>query len=120
MNDDATSTYFTAKPAKVDQVPGEDAVNKDIKALKLTGVKATTNTTALVVEYIKTAATYKSEAHTFADDAELTAWMTANYTLYTDENCTTIATTANNTEVTYYKKVVDNPGVYAYKVIKVQ
>ena len=120
LNDDATSTYFTAKPAKVDQVPGEDAVNKDIKALKLTGVKATTNTTALVVEYIKTAATYKSEAHTFADATELTAWMAANYTLYTDANCTTPATTANNTEVTYYRKAIGNPGVYAYKVIRVQ
>ena len=39
INSDA-STYFTAAPAKVTTVPGEDGVNKDINALKLTGVKA--------------------------------------------------------------------------------
>lgn len=41
INDDA-STNFTAVPAVVDAVPGEDGVNKTIKALKLTGVKAGT------------------------------------------------------------------------------
>ena len=36
------STYFTALPAKVTTVPGEDGVDKTIDALKLTGVKAGT------------------------------------------------------------------------------
>lgn len=34
------SENFTAAPSVVDAVPGEDGVNKTIKALKLTGVKA--------------------------------------------------------------------------------
>ena len=41
INSDA-SANFTAAPAKVTTVPGEDGVNKDINALKLTGVKAGT------------------------------------------------------------------------------
>ena len=45
----------------------------------------------------------ESEAHTFADDEALTTWMAANYKLYTNAEGTTEATTANNTEVTYYK-----------------
>ena len=36
------STYFTALPAKVTTVPGEDGVDKTINAVKLTGVKAGT------------------------------------------------------------------------------
>jgi hypothetical protein len=51
-------------------------------------------------EYIIT-----SEAHTFADATALTTWMDSNYTLYTDDKCTTPASTASGTEVTYYKRV---------------
>lgn len=41
---DTDETYFTGnvKPAVVNEVPGEDGVNKTIKAVKLTGVKAGT------------------------------------------------------------------------------
>ena len=45
-----------------------------------------------------------SEAHTFADAAALAAWVAEHYPLYTDEAGTTEATTADNTEVTYYKR----------------
>ena len=45
-----------------------------------------------------------SEVHTFADDAALTSWMTANYKLYTDADGVTEATTASGSEVTYYKR----------------
>ena len=92
-------------------------------ALKLTGVKATTETTALVLEYVKTANTYNttSEAHTFADTDALTTWMSSNYQLYTDADGTSPATTASGTEVTYYKRTsLKTKGTYAYKVIRVQ
>ena len=48
----ATTPYFTAAPAKVPTVPGEDGVNKTIDALKLTGVKAGT----YAIEYEASAA----------------------------------------------------------------
>ena len=51
INSDA-STNFTAVPAVVDTVPGEDGVNKTIDALKLTGVKAGT----YAIEYTASAA----------------------------------------------------------------
>lgn len=51
INSDA-STNFTAVPAIVDAVPGEDGVNKTIDALKLTGVKAGT----YAIEYEASAA----------------------------------------------------------------
>ena len=46
-----------------------------------------------------------SENHKFADATELTDWMTAHYDLYTDADGVNKAETANNTEVTYYKRV---------------
>ena len=57
---DTDETYFTGneKPAVVDAVPGENGVNKTIKAVKLTGVKAGT----YAIEYEASAAwtgTYK-------------------------------------------------------------
>lgn len=90
-------------------------------ALKLTGVKATTATTALVVEYIKTPATYKAQEVKFADDAAFTAAKTA-MNLYTDSGLSSALSgeaTFVSAETSYYKKVVDSPGVYAYKVINV-
>lgn len=111
INDDA-STNFTAKPAKVTTVPGEDGVNITIDALKLTGVKATTATTAIVIEYIKTPATYHTTAATY-DSAPA-------FTLYSDPDGTTPVAWADNA-TNYYKRIsVKNVGVYAYKVIRVQ
>ena len=53
LNTDAT-IHFTALPQVVTSVPAEDGTAKTVTAaLKLTGVKATTPTTALVIEYIK-------------------------------------------------------------------
>lgn len=89
-------------------------------ALKLTGVKATSATTALVVEYVKTPATYKGEEVIIADATAFTAAKTA-LNLYTDAACNTpVGDAAFSAEAHYYKKVVDSPGVYAYKVINVQ
>lgn len=88
-------------------------------ALKLTGAVATTATTALVVEYIKTPATYKGQEVTIADATAFAAAKAA-INLYTDAACTTAVGDATfDASAHYYKKVVDSPGVYAYKVIKV-
>jgi hypothetical protein len=94
--------------------------------LKLTGVKSTAETApadkAIVVEYVKTAATYytSSETHTFADASALSTWEASNYKLYDNADGTTAAT-ATNAEKTYYKRTaVKTVGSYAYKVIRVQ
>ena len=52
INSDASS-YFTAVPSVVTEVPREDGNSNtvDIDAVKLTGVKATTATTAIAIEY---------------------------------------------------------------------
>lgn len=81
------------------------------KALKLTGAVATTATTALVVEYVKTAATYITEGATYDS--------TPAFKLYSDPDGTTEVTWANNS-TTYYKRTsVKTKGAYAYKVIRV-
>lgn len=81
------------------------------KALKLTGAVATTSTTALVVEYVKTAATYNTEGGTY-DSAPA-------FKLYSDADGKTEVTWANNS-TTYYKRTsVKTRGAYAYKVIRV-
>lgn len=88
-------------------------------ALKLTGAAATTANTALVVEYVKTARTHKYVAVPIADADEF-ATVKEKINLYTDNTGTEYdGSSAFNNAITYYKKVVDNPGVYAYKVIKV-
>jgi len=126
-NSDGT-TSFTAAPVKVTTVPGEDGKTKTINALKLTGAKATTTTTALVVEYIKTAATYhtSSSAYTFGDEAAFNTEISTNGKLYTDAGTTTELTwSVYNTDessrtASYYRRTaVDNVGKYAYKVIHV-
>ena len=90
------------------------------KALKLTGVKATTSTTALVVEYVKTAATYNTETVAIADQAALTAYL-ATGKLYTDEDGKVEASATYDGGLTYYKRTsVKTKGAYAYKVIRVQ
>lgn len=126
-NSDGT-TSFTAAPVKVTTVPGEDGKTKAINALKLTGAKATTATTALVVEYIKTAATYhtSSSAYTFADEAAFNTEISTNGKLYTDAGTTTELTwSVYNTDessktASYYRRTaVKTVGSYAYKVIHV-
>ena len=118
LNEDGSSC-FSAAPTKVDAVPGEDGIDESIKALKLTGVKATTTTTALVVEYIKTAATYYTETVSIADQTELTAYL-ATGKLYTNNTGTTEASATFDGSATYYRRTaVKSVGKYAYKVIKV-
>ena len=116
--------YYTDKGCTT-AAPSEYAdgtyFKKWTSALKLTGVAATTATTALVVEYVKTARTYKNVAVTFATSEAFTTAKTA-LNLYTDSSCETAVTnetTWTSAETNYYKKVVDSPGVYAYKVINV-
>ncbi|MBQ7716961.1 MAG: hypothetical protein IJT55_05590 [Prevotella sp.] len=88
-------------------------------ALKLTGVKVTSATTALVVEYVKTPRTYKGQEVTIADATAFTAAKAA-FNLYTDAACTSaVGDSEYSSSAHYYKKVVDSPGVYAYKVINV-
>ena len=117
-NADAT-TSFTAAPAKVTTVPAEDGTTKTINALKLTGAAATTATTALVVEYIKTPATYNTETVAITDQAELTAAL-ATSKLYTNSAGTTEASATYDGEATYFRRTsVNTVGVYAYKVIRV-
>ena len=114
------SSCFSAAPTKVDAVPGEDGIDESIKALKLTGVKATTTTTALVVEYIKTAATYYTETVSIADQTELTTYL-ATGKLYTNDTGTTEASETFDGSATYYRRTaVKSVGKYAYKVIRVQ
>lgn len=50
------STYFTAVPSEVTTVPSEDGNTVTIDAVKLTGVKTTTTTTAIAIEYEATSA----------------------------------------------------------------
>lgn len=97
-NDDGT-TSFTAAPANVTTVPGEDGVNKTINALKLTGVKEGT----YAVEYINGKA-YTPENGTVVSDG----------TWFTNVQCTTSATGTANGSTIFYKR--ENK---TYKVIKV-
>lgn len=105
------STCFTAAPAPVNTVPGEDGVNKTIDALKLTGVKATTTTTALAIEYIK-AATYEAATGTYVTGTKY----------YTDNTgATEVDTTSFEQGVTDVSSyfVLSTPAVKVYKIIKV-
>ena len=117
-NTDGT-TSFTATPDKVTTVPAEDGTTKTINALKLTGAAATTATTALVVEYIKTPATYNTETVAIADQDALDAAL-ATGKLYTNSAGTTEASATYDGEATYFRRTsVNTVGVYAYKVIRV-
>lgn len=121
VNENANaSSKFTAVPAEVTTVPGEDGVDiTGTHALKLTGAAATTGTTAYAIEYIKTAATYHTEAVEIADQAALTAYL-ATGKLYTNTTGTTEASGTFDGGATYYRRTaVDNVGTYAYKVIRV-
>lgn len=95
-------------------------------ALKLTGVKAQTVTggadKAIVVEYVKTAATYNttSAAYTFADAAAMASEVSSGGPLYSNADGTTLATWEDASSHTYYRRTsLKTAGVYTYKVIKV-
>lgn len=113
INEDA-STNFTAAPDEVATVPGEDGVDITIDALKLTGVKAGT----YAIEYVKTARVYTYTAVTSGTP------LIAGNTYYTAADDATTAFTANGSEntssTTYYTRAITTPGVYVYKIIKVQ
>ena len=102
---------------KVTTVPAEDGSTTTINAVKMTGLTAGT----YAVEYVKTARTYKYVAVPIADATAFTAAKAA-LNLYTDDTGTTAVADGDtfDANATYYKKVVDNTGVYAYKVIVVQ
>lgn len=124
-SDWTTSNYYTDKGCTT-AAPTTFAAGTYFKkwtsALKLTGVAATTETTALVVEYVKTPRAYANVAVTFATEAEFNAAKAA-VNLYTDASCQTAVTnetTWTSAETNYYKQVVTDPGVYTYKVINVQ
>lgn len=117
-NSDAT-TSFTAAPDEVTTVPGEDGVDiTDTHALKLTGAKATTATTAYAIEYIKTPATYNTEVVAIDSQDALEAYTGK---LYTNATGTVEAGDTYDSGATYYKRTaVKSVGEYAYKVIRVQ
>lgn len=94
-----------------------DASNNVVASF--TGAAITTPSSApqyYAIEYIKTPATYGNDGgKTYAD---ATAFAAAG-TLYTDEACTTEATSWTD-GTTYYKKThVTAVGTYAYKIVKV-
>lgn len=125
------SSKFTAVPAEVTTVPGEDGIDiTGTHALKLTGAAATTGTTAYAIEYIKTAATYNNNGgsvFTLATEEAFNTEVSTNGKIYTNTDCTTeltwsvYSTDASSRAATYYRRTtVKNVGVYAYKVIRVQ
>lgn len=125
---DANVYYSDA--ACVTKVTGEYAdgtyYKKDF-VLKLTGVNETTETTAYVIEYVKTANTYNTSSSTyiFPDETEFNNEVSTNGMLYTDANGTNVATWSyyndSHTSDTYYRRTsLKTKGTYAYKVIRVQ
>ena len=102
---------------KVTSVPTENGSTTAINAVKMTGLAAGT----YAVEYVKTARTYKFVEVPIADATEFTAAKAA-LNLYEDNTGTTAVGDSDTYSDAkhYYKKVVDNVGVYAYKVIVVQ
>lgn len=117
----ATSPYFTSEPVEVTTVPGEDGIDiTGTHALKLTGVVATTATTAYAIEYIRDEAFTNDggKVYSFADEA---AFIAAG-TLYKDAACTQVAYSTDYAAApgaTYYKKIINKPGTKVYKVIRV-
>ena len=131
VNENANASgKFTAVPAEVTAVPGEDGVDiTGTHALKLTGAAATTETTAYAIEYIKTPATYHNNGgstFTLADESAFNTEVSTNGKIYTNTACTTeltwaaYDTDAASRTATYYRRTaVNSVGVYAYKVIRV-
>lgn len=117
---DVTCTAYAGTKSLETDVPGEDGNTITLtsgKAIKLPALAAGT----YAVEYVKTARTYKSQAVTYATEAEYEAAL-LKVNLYTNTERSTAATTGTygGADTKYYKAVVDDKGVYAYKVIVVQ
>ncbi len=104
--------------SNVTTVPGEDGKDITIKAIKLDKSKLESGK-YYAIEYVKTAATYKFvEVPVLAETFNVTK---AALNLYEDNTGTTpVGDSDYDANKHYYKQVVDTPGVYAYKVIKVQ
>ena len=115
-----TCTAYAGTKSETNVVPGEDGKNVTLAAGKAIKLEALTAGT-YAVEYVKTAATTKSVAVTYATQAEYDAAFAA-LNLYTDVATSTAATATSWVDATtkFYKKVVDNAGVYGYKVIVVK
>lgn len=114
-----TCTAYAGTKELVTTVPGEDGNTITLspgKAIKLSSLAAGT----YAIEYVKTAATYKTVEVTYDTQAEFEAAL-AKMNLFNNSACTQ-ATTAGAwaAGAKFYYKVVDNPGVYAYKVINIQ
>ena len=105
------STHFSAAPAAVTTVPGEDGVDiTGTHAVKLTGLKVTAGTTKYyAVEYL-TGKWNNDGGKTYTESEYGAAG-----TLYTDADCTTAATGWVES-TTYYKRTTTKN---VYKVIKV-
>ena len=115
-----TCTAYAGTKSLENQLPGEDGKTITLsagKAIKLPALTAGT----YAVEYAKTARTYKGEAVTYDTKAQYdAAFLKVN--LFTNSTCTTaaVADSWSDSNKTFYKQVVDDKGVYAYKVIVVQ
>ena len=114
-----TCTAYAGTKSLETTVPGEDGQDITLpagKAIKLEGLAAGT----YAVEYIKTARTYKTVEVTFATSAEFAAALT-DVNLYSNSGCSVAAVAGDYADATtkFYKQVVDNVGVYAYKIVKV-
>lgn len=99
-------------------VPAEDGTTITLDASNNKAATFTTATgTTYALVYIKTAATYSVSGSTYASSEAFTA----AGTLYTTEDCTTVATSTyygEHTGDTYYKRTgVSNKGVYAIKIV---
>ena len=115
-----TCTVYAGTKSLENQLPGEDGKTITLsagKAIKLTALGVGT----YAVEYVKSARTYKGEAVTYDTQAQYDAAF-AKVNLFTDAACTTAAVAGSwsDSNKTFYKQVVDDKGVYAYKVIVVQ
>ncbi len=116
-----TCAAYTGTKSLETTVPGEDGNDITLsagKAIKLPALAAGT----YAVEYVKTARSYKYVEVTYATQVEYDAAFAA-LNLYTDNDGTDTSATATSWTAAsdkFYKKVVDNVGVYAYKVIVVQ
>ena len=118
---EVTCAPYSTSITETATVPGEDGINITLvsgKAIKLANIAAGT----YAIVYEKTARTYKFEEVSFADATAFAAGKSA-LKLYTAANTNNeLANDATfvSAETKYYKQVVDNPGVYAIKIIKVQ
>lgn len=117
-NADGT-TSFSAVPAKVTTVPGEDGVDITIKALKLSGIKESGQ---YAIEYVKTPATYHTTEHTYASADAVTTAISGGLTLYKNSSGTTLASSSDwldSSTKFYSRDAVESVGVYTYKIVTV-